>query len=40
MTVERRFRTRYITAQKLYFATARPADHAGIIMHNDEPLLS
>jgi uridine kinase len=36
--VERRFRTRYIPAQKLYFATARPADHADIIVHNDEPL--
>jgi uridine kinase len=35
--VERRFRTRYIPAQKLYFATARPADHADIIVHNDEP---
>ena len=37
--VERRFRTRYIPAQKLYFATARPADHADIIVHNDEPRL-
>jgi len=36
--VERRFRTRYIPAQKLYFATARPANHADIIVHNDEPL--
>lgn len=35
--VERRFRTRYIPAQKLYFATACPADHADIIVHNDEP---
>ncbi len=35
--VERRFRTRYIPAQKLYFAAARPADHADIIVHNDEP---
>jgi hypothetical protein len=35
--VERRFRTRYIPAQKLYFATARPADHADIVVHNDEP---
>lgn len=35
--VERRFRTRYIPAQELYFATARPADHADIIVHNDEP---
>ena len=35
--VERRFRTRYIPAQKFYFAAARPADHADIIVHNDEP---
>jgi uridine kinase len=35
--VERRFRTRYIPAQELYFAAARPADHADIIVHNDEP---
>ena len=35
--VERRFRTRYIPAQKLYFAAARPADHADVIVHNDEP---
>jgi len=28
---------RYIPAQKLYFATARTADHADIIVHNDEP---
>jgi hypothetical protein len=37
--VERRFRTRYIPAQKPYFATARPTDHADIIVHNDEPRL-
>jgi uridine kinase len=37
--VERRFRTRYIPAQELYFATARPADNADIIVHNDEPRL-
>jgi uridine kinase len=35
--VERRFRTRYIPAQKLYLAAARPANHADIIVHNDEP---
>ncbi len=35
--VERRFRDRYIPAQELYFAEARPADHADIIVHNDEP---
>ncbi|MEU4237507.1 uridylate kinase [Actinoplanes sp. NPDC026619] len=33
--VERRWRERYIPAQRLYFATARPADHADIIVHND-----
>jgi uridine kinase len=37
--VERRFRARYIPAQKLYFAGARPTDHADIIVHNDEPRL-
>lgn len=36
--VQRRFRARYIPAQKLYFATARPADHADIVVHNDEPM--
>jgi uridine kinase len=35
--VERRFRTRYIPAQRLYFAAARPADHADIVVRNDEP---
>ncbi len=35
--VERRFRTRYIPAQKLYFAAARPAEHADVVVHNDEP---
>jgi hypothetical protein len=35
--VERRFRARYIPAQELYFATARPADHADIIVRNDKP---
>jgi uridine kinase len=35
--VERRFRSRYIPAQKLYFAAASPADQAGIIVHNDDP---
>ena len=37
--VERRFRTRYIPAQELYFAEARPADHADITVHNDDPRL-
>jgi uridine kinase len=35
--VERRWRNRYIPAQQLYFATARPTDNADIIVHNDEP---
>ena len=35
--VERRFRTRYIPAQKLYFAAACPAEHADVVVHNDEP---
>jgi uridine kinase len=35
--VERRFRDRYIPAQELYFAEARPAERADIIVHNDEP---
>jgi uridine kinase len=35
--VERRWRNRYIPAQQLYFAMARPTDHADIIVHNDEP---
>ena len=35
--VERRHRNRYIPAQQLYFATARPTDHADIIVHNDAP---
>ncbi|MFG3602251.1 nucleoside/nucleotide kinase family protein [Micromonospora chersina] len=35
--VERRWRERYLPSQQLYFATARPTDHADIIVHNDEP---
>lgn len=35
--VERRWRERYIPAQQLYFTAVRPADHADIIVHNDEP---
>lgn len=34
--VERRWRNRYIPAQQLYLATARPTDHADIIVHNDD----
>ena len=35
--VERRYRERYIPAQQLYAADARPTDHADIIVHNDRP---
>lgn len=35
--VERRWRERYLPAQQLYFATARPTEHADIVVHNDEP---
>jgi uridine kinase len=35
--VERRWRERYIPSQQFYFATARPTDHADIVVHNDEP---
>jgi uridine kinase len=35
--VERRWRERYIPAQQLYFAKARPTDQADIIVHNDDP---
>ncbi|MEU8050053.1 cytidylate kinase family protein [Micromonospora haikouensis] len=35
--VERRWRERYIPSQQLYLATARPTDHADIIVHNDDP---
>jgi uridine kinase len=35
--IERRWRERYLPAQQLYFAAARPAEHADVIVHNDEP---
>jgi uridine kinase len=35
--VERRYCSRYIPSQLLYFEVARPADHADIIVHNAEP---
>lgn len=34
--IERTWRDRYIPAQQLYFATARPTDHADIVVHNDQ----
>ncbi|MEW2429223.1 cytidylate kinase family protein [Micromonospora sp. NPDC047644] len=35
--IERRWRERYIPSQQLYLATARPTQHADIVVHNDEP---
>ena len=35
--VERRYRSRYMPSQQFYFDTARPAEHADIIVHNDDP---
>lgn len=35
--VERRYRERYIPAQRLYLATARPIQHADLIVYNDDP---
>jgi uridine kinase len=35
--VERRWRERYLPAQRLYSTLARPADRADVIVHNDEP---
>lgn len=34
--IERSWQYRYIPSQQLYFATARPTDHADIIVYNDE----
>jgi uridine kinase len=34
--VERRFRVRYLLAQELYFAEARPVENADLVVHNDE----
>jgi uridine kinase len=34
--IERSWRYRYIPAQQLYFAIARPTDHADIIVYNDQ----
>ena len=35
--VERRWRERYLPAQRLYFDTAQPARRATVVVHNDEP---
>jgi uridine kinase len=34
--VERRWRQRYIPSQQFYFDTVRPAEHADIVVHNDD----
>ncbi|MFI6479074.1 cytidylate kinase family protein [Nonomuraea sp. NPDC050663] len=34
--VERSWRMRYIPSQRLYFAEARPIDHADIVVYNDQ----
>ena len=36
--VEQRYRRRYLPSQQFYLETIRPADHADIIVHNNEPL--
>jgi uridine kinase len=35
--IERRYRSRYVPSQQFYFDTARPAEHADIIVRNDDP---
>jgi uridine kinase len=35
--VERRYRSRYIPGQKLYYAAARPTERADLVVHNDDP---
>jgi uridine kinase len=35
---EQRYRRRYIPSQQFYLETIRPAQHADIIVYNDEPL--
>ena len=35
--VEQRYRRRYMPSQRFYFETIRPAEHADIIVNNDEP---
>jgi uridine kinase len=37
LDVERRFRNRYLPSQRFYSDTVRPADHADILVRNDEP---
>jgi uridine kinase len=35
--VEQRYRRRYLPSQQFYFETARPTEHADVIVYNDEP---
>jgi uridine kinase len=35
--VERRYRTRYLPGQRLYFEEAGPLDHADFVVDNDDP---
>ncbi|AEV85256.1 uridylate kinase [Actinoplanes sp. SE50] len=35
--IERRWRERYIPAQRIYFRTAHPVQRADVIVHNDDP---
>jgi hypothetical protein len=35
--IERRYRSRYIPGQELYFAVARPAESADLVVENDDP---
>jgi uridine kinase len=37
IAVEERYRRRYVPGQQLYFAEARPREHADIIVNNDDP---
>lgn len=36
--VEQRYRRRYLPSQQFYLETIRPADHADIVVHNNDPL--
>jgi len=36
--VEQRYRRRYVPSQQFYLETIRPAEHADIIVYNEEPL--
>jgi uridine kinase len=34
---EPRYRNRYVAGQRVYFAAARPDEHADVIVVNDDP---